>query len=350
MKYFIFIAFLTAVPFSSQGADVAYVSVAGEKRIVVYDFDAKSGALSRRSENKTNGEPGALAVDPSKRFLFASLRSTGHLTSYSIDQATGELMPISEVPAGADPAFVATDRSGKYLLCAYYRAGKVTVHRIGSDGSLSLEPLQSIETDEKAHAILTDRSNQFAYVPHTGPNAIFQFRFDDATGRLEPLWPDRVRRPRNTGPRHLAFHPSQEWVYSDNEQESSVTVYELQEQGTLSAFQSVSTLPEDFEGQNSNARLEITADGKFVYASNRGHDSIAGFSVDAKTGKLTSIGQFPTETTPRAFSIHPSGKYLLAAGQGSGKLAMFRIDQGTGRLTRIGTYPVGARPWWVLVL
>ena len=119
---------------------------------------------------------------------------------------------------------------------------------------------------------------------------------------------------------------------------------------SLSAFQSVSTLPEDFTGQNSNARLEITPNGRFVYAANRGHDSIAGFSVDSKTGKLTSIGQFPTEKTPRSFSIDPSGKYLLTAGEGSGKLAMYSIEQETGMLTRIGTYVAGERPWWVLIL
>ena len=334
---------------SLAGATWVYVSVAGEKRMAVYQMDAKSGELAHRHDVSTTGEPGALTTDPQKRFLFASLRSTGELTSFQIDPKSGDLKAVSKVQAGADPAFVATDRRGRLLLSAYYRAGKVEVHRIGENGALSARPVFSTPTDEKAHAIQTDASNKFAFVPHTGPNAIFQFHFDETTGRLTANSVPKVATGENTGPRHLAFHPKLDVVYFDNEQGSSVTAYRLERKdGTLSLIQTLSTLPEGFAKQNSCARLEITPDGKFLYAANRGHDSLAGYRVDEKTGRLTTIGQTPTEITPRSFSISPDGEFLYAAGQSSGKLAAYRINRSTGALDRFATYAVGERPWWVL--
>jgi 6-phosphogluconolactonase len=189
------------------------------------------------------------------------------------------------------------------------------------------------------------------FVPHTGPNAIFQFRFDEQTGTLTANDPPKVTTPENTGPRHLAFHPSLNVVYFDNEQGSSVTAFRLDKsKGTLEPFQTLPTLPEGFSESNSCADLEITPDGRFLYASNRGHDSLAGFAIDPETGKMTSLGQFPTEKTPRSFNIAPDGKFVYAAGQGSGKLAAYRLDGENGKLTRFATYEVGNGPAWVQVV
>ena len=165
-----------------KSATFAYVSVAGEKKILLFRVSPENGKLEQKAALKLTGEPGALTVDPDRRVLFASLRSTGELASFRIDPKSGRLAQVSKVPAGADPAFVSTDRKGRYLLTAYYRAGKVTVHRIGKEGALDRKPLQTVRTDEKAHAILTDRSNRWVFVPHTGPNAIFQFGFDPSIG------------------------------------------------------------------------------------------------------------------------------------------------------------------------
>lgn len=333
-----------------QADTFVYVSVAADKRIAVYHLDPETGKLTHRSDcDVANGEPGALTVSPDRRFLLAAIRSTGKLASFRIDPATGRLTHLNTVPVGADPAFVATDRTGRYLLTAFYVAARVTVHRIGKDGHLSNEPLQSIDTAKNAHAIVPDRTNRFVFVPHTGPNAIFQFKFDVRTGRLSANAPARLETPKGTEPRHLAFHPSKPIAYIDNERGSSVTACALEETGTLRPLQTVSTLPKDFRGENSCAEVKVHPTGRWVYVSNRGHDSIAGFALDGD-GKLTARGQTATEKTPRSFEIDPSGNYLFAAGEGSGKVAGYRIDPRTGALTRLATYEVGKMPWCVLAV
>ena len=226
-------ALLTA---TAANADTfVYVSVGAEKRIAVYRLDADTGKLAHKSDcNVADGEPGALTVDPEKRFLLAAIRSTGKLASFRIDSATGKLTHLNTVPVGPDPAHISTDRSGRYLLTAYYVDAKVTVHAIGKDGILSKTPVQSIATADKAHAIVPDPSNRFVFVPHTGPDVIFQFTFDAKSGRLSANVSAKVQTPKNTGPRHLAFHPSKPIAYIDNEQGSGITAYSLNEKaGTL---------------------------------------------------------------------------------------------------------------------
>ena len=195
----------------------------------------------------------------------------------------------------------------------------------------------------------TDASNRFAFVPHVGEaNAIFQFRFDEDTGRLTPNAPARVAGGAGQGPRHLAFHPKKKIVYADNEQGSSVTAYRFDsEVGLLEPFQSLSTLPEDFTGENSTAQIHIHPEGRFLYVSNRGHDSIACFATDPRTGALTSLGQQPTEKTPRAFNLDPQGRFLFAAGLDSGRLAVYRIGL-DGMLEPIDISDLGHGPMWVL--
>lgn len=326
-----------------------YVSVEREKRIAVYRADA-SGTLAHRSDISLEGEPGPLITDPRRRFLFASMRSIGKLAAFRIDPATGGLTHVNTVPAGANPAHLSTDRRGRFLLCAYYDAGKVTVHAIGRDGALSAEPRQSSPTAEKAHAIVLDRQDRFAFVPHTGPNAIFQFVFNRETGKLEPAAVPKLETPHNTGPRHLVFHPSQDTAYVSNEQGGSVTVYRLDRKAkTLRPVQTLSTLPAGFAGSNACSEIRIHPTGRFVYVANRGHDSIACFRV-TPDGSLAAIGQAPTEQTPRSFDIDPSGKFLYAAGESSGKLAAYRIDGATGELERFATWDAGKGPWWVLAV
>lgn len=147
------------------------------------------------------------------------------------------------------------------------------------------------------------------------------------------------------------FHPFRDMAYVDNEQGGSVTAYALDTKtGRLTSTQTIPTLPKDFKGTNACAEIKIHSTGKFLYASNRGHDSIACFQVDAQDGKLTAIGQEPTEKTPRSFDLDPAGKFLLASGEASGKLAVYRIDGETGALKRLHTYDVGKQPWWVMAV
>jgi 6-phosphogluconolactonase len=188
------------------------------------------------------------------------------------------------------------------------------------------------------------------FVPHTGPDVIFQFTLDAKTGRLSAGDPAKLTTPKGTGPRHLVFHPTGPVAYVANEQGGSVTAYALDTRaGTLRALQTAPTLPKDFRGTNACAEIRVHPSGKFLYVSNRGHDSIAAFALDGD-GKLRPLGQTATEKTPRSFDLDPSGKYLFAAGESSGKLAAYRIDPDSGRLTRRETHEVGRMPWWVLAV
>jgi 6-phosphogluconolactonase len=199
----------------------------------------------------------------------------------------------------------------------------------------------------------TDPSNKFAFVPHiagNGPNAIFQFRFDENTGHITPNSPPRVEPEEHLGPRHFCFHPTQNILYFSNEQGCSVTGYRLDTAtGTLSAFQTIITLPEGYSERNTCSQIQISPSGKFLYAPNRGHNSIACFSVEASSGRLTPIGQVPTEAVPSAFSLDPEGNFLYAAGSESDRLASYRVNGDTGELTPLETYSVGERPMWVLI-
>jgi len=351
MRNLVGIALLWGICPAAHADTFVYVSLAGEQKIAVYHLDPAEGKLTHRADVKTDGEPGALTTDPKRQFLFAAIRSAGTLAAFQIDRATGKLTHVNTVPAGPDPAHIATDRTGRFLLAAYYVAAKVTVHSIGKDGALSDKPVQMLKTAAKAHAILPDPSNRYVFVPHTGPNAIFQFAFQAETGKLADNAVPKLTTPEGSGPRHIVFHPSRNIASVDNEQGGSVTAYELDaKEGTLKPLQTLSTLPRDFKGTNACAEIKIHPTGKFLYVSNRGNDSIACFKVDAQDGRLATIGQEPTEKTPRSFDLDPGGKFLLAAGEASGKLAVYRIDGKGGNLQRLHTYEVGKLPWWVMVV
>ena len=201
----------------------------------------------------------------------------------------------------------------------------------------------------------TDASNRFVFVPHTVPrNAIYQFHFDEDTGTLTQNPVGNLNPGAPIGPRHFCFHPSKPILYFSNEQGSSVSAYTLWEEehpGTLIDLQEdLSTLPADFEEDNTCAQIHIDPQGTFLYVSNRGHDSIAGFAVDEESGKLSAIGQQLTEPTPRVFNIDGTGNFLFAGGQGSGRLATYRINRQSGELSPLTTYAVGESPMWVLFI
>jgi 6-phosphogluconolactonase len=317
-------------------------------------MDPVSGHLEKLNEVVAPGRPAPLAASPDRRFLYVGRREANEISSFSIDHGTGGLSLLGTAPLESDPCFLSTDRQGKFLLSSYYNAGHAGVHPIDARGMAGSPTIEWLATGTGAHSIQTDPSNRYAFVPHIdnrgGPNAIFQFRFDPATGHLTPNSPPRVAQPPQAGPRHFCFHPSKNILYFSNEQGCSITGYNFNPaDGTLSAFQTISTLPAGFQGTNSCSQIQISPNGKFLYAPNRGHNSIAGFAVDAATGQLTALGQTPSEPTPRAFSLDPQGKFLYSAGLGSGRLAAFSIDGNSGRLTPLETYAVGADPMWVLI-
>ena len=326
--------------------ELLLVSLADEDRIAIYDLDSESGTLSHRGDVQVAGDPGAMCVDPKSQYVFLSLRKKGQIASLRIDRKTPSLVPLGLIEADADPAYLATDKTGRYLLSAYYVAGRVAVHDIFADGQLASAG-RWYDTDEKAHAILTDKTNRWALVPHTGPNAVFLFSFDATVGVLKANDPAIVHTGELTGPRHLAFHPSSPFVYADNEQGSSVTAFRFdKERGTIVAFQTLSTLPDGYHESNTCAHMELAPGGKYLYTANRGHDSIAAFKISSR-GEMQRVGIYPTEKTPRSFNIDSTGRFLVAAGQNSDTLVCYRVDPSSGALSAIRKYPTGKKPWWV---
>ena len=328
-----------------------YLAIAGEDKISIWSLDAATGALELQENLDLGGGPSPLAVDPTQRFLYVGLRASCQMASLRIDPQTGSLSLLGTVPLESDPCFISVDRTGRYLLASYYGAGQVSVHAIGVDGTVQPQPIEWRATAPKAHSIHTDRSNRYAFLPHVGEsNRILQFAFDADTGHLTPNAVPMVVPPEGTGPRHYCYHPTLDCVYFDNEQASSVTAYHFDsDTGTLEPFQTLSTLPKEFGGPNTCAQIHITPSGQFLYAANRGHDSIACFAIDASSGRLTALGQQLTEPTPRTFGIDPGGRYLYAAGQGTGRLAAYRITA-QGTLEPLDTYAIGERPMWVMIL
>lgn len=339
-------------------ANYMYVSVQEEDRIAIFSVTPKTGKLKHLGDAELKGRPAPIAIDPDQKYLFAGRRKAGDfgMTSFKIDRKNGGLSLIGSIPLEGDPVHMSTDKTGKYLLSAYYYQKTAAVHSIGDDGTISDPPVVWRETDIGAHYIQTDPANRYAFVPHiangslNGANAIFQFRFDAESGRLTPLSPTRTNPRELDGPRHICFHPGMDIVYSSNEQGNSVTVYNYESnKGNLHPIQTVSTLPKGYDGQNSCSQIQITPNGKFLYAPNRGHNSIAGFRVNLNNGHLSPIAQTPTEAVPRAFSIDLRGTFLYAAGLETGKLASYRIDQESGVLEPNDVYDVGKGPMWVLM-
>ncbi|MCH2504438.1 MAG: lactonase family protein, partial [Dehalococcoidia bacterium] len=203
-----------------------YVALQGDDKILTFKMDPDSGKLEPQEELAISGGPAPLAVDPQRRYLYAGRRESKELSSFSIDQKTAGLSLIGTVPLETDSVYLATDRKGRFLLSAYYEGSMVTVHTIGEDGAVMDPPVQTLPTARGAHCVQTDPSNKFAFVPHIaagrGPNAIFQFRFDENSGTLSPNDSPRVAPEEELGPRHFCFHPNGNTIYFSNEQGCSV--------------------------------------------------------------------------------------------------------------------------------
>lgn len=332
----------------ARGETFVYVSLAPEKKIQVLRLDPAESTLTPIAQTDVDGSPGSLGVSPDKRKLYASLRTSGKLAAFRIDPATGKLSELNaaSLPAGENAAFVGVDATGKWLLSASYSAGKVVVHGLNDDGSIRSPSVQTVSTAKTAHCVAIDRDNRWVFVPHVAPNAVFQFRWDASSGQLSDAG-RAAGGAEGAGPRHLAFHPSQKWAFTSDETGSSITAYRFDPASGLTPVQTLPTLPAGFEGKNSTAEVKVHPSGRYVWVSNRGHDSLAGFAIDADSGKLTALGQTPTERIPRSFTVTSDGKFVLSAGEGSGKLAIYACDPNTGKLGTPQVMSLGASLTWV---
>jgi 6-phosphogluconolactonase len=347
--------------------DMLYVGLQDDDKIAVFALDEDSGGLTKRVDVAAVGGPSVAAVGPDNT-LYVGYRTRPSIASYRIDPETGGLSLLGTAAQADAPTFLAPDRTGRYLLCAYYQGGYVAVHPIAADGTIGAVAVDKQETAVGAHAIATDPSNRFAFVPHIariqdnvleppkndpGPNVILQYRFDAQTGRLLPNTPHRVEQGDLVGPRHYIHHPSLDIVYFSNEQGCSVTAYRLDRaNGTLSTVQTTSTLPAGHGERTTCSQIHLTPSARFLYVGNRAPNSstIAAFAVDPATGHLTVAGHIPTEPVPSAFCLDPAGHFLFAAGTASGRLASYRINQQSGALMPLAVEQVGQRPAAVLAI
>ena len=316
--------------------------------IYIYRMDSLTGELKPAGSIKS-ANPSFLAIDASRRFLYAvNENPTGTVSSFRIDSKSGALTFLNQQPsAGADPCHVTVDRRRKNLLVANYTSGNVSVLPIARDGSLGAA--SDVEQHEgsgpreqqkgpHAHCILLDRLNRHALVADLGIDELMVYQFEAATGKLQPGKQASAAVHPGAGPRHLAFHPNGRYVYVINELDSSLTTFKYEAaNGTLTQFETVSTLPRDFSGTSYCADVHVSAGGRFVYGSNRGHNSIVVFAIDPRTAGLSLLEHVSTEGKwPRNFTIDPSGRFLLVANQHTDNVVSFKIDTQSGRLTPTG--------------
>lgn len=328
-------------------ADVLFVSLTGDEQIKLYDID-DSGGLALRATSRSHGPTGALALHPNQSVIYSAHVGSTDLASYSLDASSGKLTLINKVETGITiPAHLTTDSAGKFLLTGFYGGGGITVHQLGNDGAIGPQ-LQYINTGEKAHAVLLVEE-KFVFVPHVCPtNKTNQFHFNAQSGKLTPNDPPELQPPdENTGPRHICLRPGGDIAYIVNEQGNTATAHRLDANtGTLEIVQHLSTLPSDWTEGGATAHIEVHENGKWAYASNRGHDSIVGFTV-ADDGTLDPFGHYPVPASPRSFNIEPSGQFLYCAGEGADTMNAYRVDQSNGHLEQFDTHDVGKSPFWV---
>lgn len=326
-----------------------YISVNKDKKIVCFKLDPINEELVYSDEQKLSGEPGSLCIDPSKSKIYASLRDINSVASLRIDNKSGKLEHLKDTPVAENPVYISSDKMGKFLFFTSYSGNMNAVYSINEKG-LNKDAIQIIEARTNPHMIKTDPSGRFVFVPNKGGDIVQQFIFQN-DGSLKPNEPEGIMLKSKSGPRHFAFHPSKNIMYVVNELSCTVVVLHFNsKKGTLTGpFQEITTKPENYNAYNTCADIHITPDGKFLYASNRGHDSLAGFSVDSKSGELSSIGWFATEKEPREFEIDPSGRFMIAAGESSGKIAFYGIQK-DGSLKLLNTYEVGKWPVWVTAI
>lgn len=271
----------------------------------------------------------------------------GAVSAFRIDRKSGHLALLNQVPTlGANPAYITVSRNGKFVLFASYYGG-VVVRPIHDDGSIG-NPTAAVQMgvppgaphpeDSHPHAVVLAPDERFAMVPDLGLNRIFVFRFDENSGILTPNDPPYWQSKIGVGPRHFAFAPNGRFAYASNEMQSTLSALTYDARaGALHHVDTVSTLPANYKEANTGAEVAVAPSGKFVYASNRGHNSIAVFAIDGNTGFPTLVQDVPTQgKTPRNFAIDPSGSFMLVGNQDSSEIIEFRIDSSTGRLEPAG--------------
>jgi len=329
-----------------------YTTKTNSKGIYAYRYDGETGKLSSLGVAGESADPSFVAVYPSGKFLYAvnEAGKSSMVSAFALEPKTGKLTLLNQLPAlGEDPCYISFDKTGKFALVAIYTSGNVVVFPILADGKLgehtalvqdsgTLGPNKKRQEGPHAHWIETSADNHFALVSDLGLDEVVVYKFNGVKGTLSPNQPSYVRLKQGSGPRHIAIRPGGKFIYVVSELSSTVTAFRFNAKaGTLHELQTVTTVPKDFSGRNDTAEIAVHPNGKFLYASNRGNESIAVFAIHPTKGTLTFVANVPTGgKEPRHFAIDPGGNYLLAENQLSNNIVVFKIDLATGGLTPTG--------------
>jgi len=337
-----------------------YTTKTQSKGIYAFQFDAATGKMTAPELAAESPDPSFVAVHPDGKHLYAvnEAGKDSMVSAFALDAASGKLTLLNRLPAlGEDPCYISFDHSGKFVLIANYSSGNVAVFPILPDGKLgehtavvqdsgALGPNKERQDAPHAHWIEPSAHNRFVYVADLGLDRVLIYKFDAAKGTLTPGEKSGPANPGDpfsatlnpgTGPRHVAFSRDGNYMYVLGELRSNVTVFKNDARETFRQMQQISALPARFSGRNDAAEIAIHPSGRFLYTSNRGHESIAVFAIEPKTGALTLLANVPTGgKEPRHFAMDPTGHYLLAENQFSENIVEFRIDLTTGKLTATG--------------
>lgn len=323
--------------------------------IYVYKFNSVTGELKKLHTVKNVVQPSFLTIDAAGKYLYAvneteeyEGKKSGAVSAFAIDRKTGDLKFLNKQPSlGGAPCHISVSDNGKFALVANYLGGNISVFPIEASGKLGTSidlqqhsgsgPNKNRQEAAHAHSINLDAKNKYAIACDLGIDKVFIYEFDAKNGKLKPNPNQSVYQTKpGAGPRHFAFHPNSEFAFVINELDTTISSLRFDEKkGTLTEIQTIPTLPENFKGANTCADIHVSPSGKFLYGTNRGHDSLVVYEIDEKTGKLNFVEHTPTGgKTPRNFTIAPNGKYLLAANQNSDSIVVFSIDENNGKLTQ----------------
>ena len=352
------VAFVSTAPAARTAETDDYLMYAGtytggaSKGIYAFRFQPSTGKTVSLGLAAESVSPSFLAVHPDRRTLYAvneapvSEGGNGSISAFAIDGKTGRLKFLNKVSSGGrDPCHLTIDQYGRWLLAANYSSGSISVFPIKDDGRLGeastvVQHRGSGKDPQRqegphAHSVNLSPDGRFLLVSDLGLDKILIYRFDSAKGSLTANDPPYVKLSAGSGPRHISFHPNGRFVYQINELNSTLTAFAYDaDGGSLREAETISTLPQGFSGKSTTAEVAVHPDGKFVYGSNRGHDSIAVFAVKGDKCILEPVAYVSTRgKTPRQFAIDPTGDYLFAANQNSGEIVVFRIERTTGKLT-----------------
>lgn len=343
--------------FAYVGSFTSEARKARGEGISAYRIDPATGRWARVQALSREVNPGYLAVDPRRPVLYAVHSEANQVSAFTINDTTGELTLINRQSCGGDnPVHLAIDASGRFLVVANYASGNVVALQVDADGSLGRRtadvalkgepgPHRTEQAVPHPHQCPFDPSGRIVVVPDKGLDRLFAFRLDPATGALAPANPPSVKTRAGAGPRHVGFHPRLPFAYVINELDSTVGVYRFRESGALEPLQIVPSIPASYTGDNTGAAVAVAPSGRFVYVSNRGHDSVGIFRVDEPSGLLSAVAWEATKgPTPRFIGLDPAGARLYAANQAGDTIVEFDVNDVSGLLAATGRIMVAGTP------